>query len=327
MNSDGQAGHKGAPASRSSKQSKAECRDRVRTWAQPSPLGPEWLALCVDQGTDRQEQIDRRALRDIGRNDRLYTALATSANLQGERSTVAQRRTSGVGRPGGCQHITRATGERRRGDTRPPRADVSEKPTFRKAHRCVGGDDQVIEHAHVDQLQRGLQRLRQVLVGPARRRSARRMVVRLMCPGSLCAVPCRDGDCGFRRVGSIAGHISRRGIWHHRRRYRCRRVVVLKVKPRRHPSVVRRSVLYLLIDVSNGHLRHRKLCPGCSEPWGHRVTQRLSRLGVCCQAASRESLHDPIRSAGLLQSGRTAGHRFSCFASTKRLFVISHTRP
>ena len=82
MNSDSQAGHKGAPASRSSKQSKAMCRDRVRTRAQPSPLGHEWLALCVDQGTDRQEQIDHRAVRAIGRNDRLSTALATRANLQ-----------------------------------------------------------------------------------------------------------------------------------------------------------------------------------------------------------------------------------------------------
>ena len=85
MNSDNQAGHKGASASRSSKQSKAECRDRVRTWAQPSPLGHEWLALCVDQGTDRQEQIGHRAvsLQDqaIGRNDRPSTALATRAKL------------------------------------------------------------------------------------------------------------------------------------------------------------------------------------------------------------------------------------------------------
>jgi hypothetical protein len=30
------------------------------------------------------------------RNDRLSTALATRANLQGERSTAAQRRTSGL---------------------------------------------------------------------------------------------------------------------------------------------------------------------------------------------------------------------------------------
>ena len=47
MASDGQAGHKGTPTSRSSKRSKAKRRDRVRTWAQPSPLGLEWQALCV----------------------------------------------------------------------------------------------------------------------------------------------------------------------------------------------------------------------------------------------------------------------------------------
>jgi hypothetical protein len=34
-----------------------------------------------------------------------------------------------------------------------------------------------------------------------------------------------------------------------------------------------------------------------------------------------------IRSAGLLQNGRSGSHRFSCFASTKRPFVTSHTRP
>ena len=28
--------------------------------AQPSPLGHKWQALCVDQGADRQEQMDRR---------------------------------------------------------------------------------------------------------------------------------------------------------------------------------------------------------------------------------------------------------------------------
>lgn len=66
MNSDGQAGHKGTTASRSSKQSKAKRRDRVRTWAQPSPLGHEWQALCVDQGTARQEQIDRRSAGHAG---------------------------------------------------------------------------------------------------------------------------------------------------------------------------------------------------------------------------------------------------------------------
>ena len=54
MNSDSQAGHKGTPTSRSSKQSKAECRDRVRTWAEPSPLRHDWMPLCVGKRrTDR----------------------------------------------------------------------------------------------------------------------------------------------------------------------------------------------------------------------------------------------------------------------------------
>jgi hypothetical protein len=35
---------------------------------------------------------------------------------------------------------------------------------------------------------------------------------------------------------------------------------------------------------------------------------------------------DPNLPAELLQSGPTASHDFSCFASTKRPFVISHTR-
>jgi len=41
----------------------------------------------------------------------------------------------------------------------------------------------------------------------------------------------------------------------------------------------------------------------------------------------RSALRDPNLTAGLLQSGPTASHDFSCFASTKRPFVISHTRP
>ena len=82
-----------------------------------------------------------------------------------------------------------------------PGADVSEQPTLRETDYDVRGDHQVIEHAHVDQLQRGLQRLRQVLVGTARLRCARRMVVRLMCPESLCARG-HAGDTGS--AGSAA---------------------------------------------------------------------------------------------------------------------------
>ena len=40
----------------------------------------------------------------------------------------------------------------------------------------------------------------------------------------------------------------------------------------------------------------------------------------------RSALRDPNLPAVLLRSSRLASHRFSCFASTKRLFVISHTR-
>ena len=68
-----------------------------------------------------------------------------------------------------------------------PDENVSEQTTLSEAHHDVRGDHQVIKHTHVDQLQRGLQRLRQVLVGTAGFRCARRMVVRLMCPESLCA--------------------------------------------------------------------------------------------------------------------------------------------
>ena len=42
--------------------------------------------------------------------------------------------------------------------------------------------------------------------------------------------------------------------------------------------------------------------------------------------ALRAPAGDPNLPAGLLQSGPTASHDFSCFASTKRPFVISHTR-
>lgn len=64
---------------------------------------------------------------------------------------------------------------------------------------------------------------------------------------------------------------------------------------------------------------------------GRRVDVAVATARACtandCFCALRPTQIDPIRSAGLFQSGRTADHRFSCFASTKRLFVISHTRP
>jgi DNA repair protein RadC len=51
----------------------------------------------------------------------------------------------------------------------------------------------------------------------------------------------------------------------------------LKYKPQRTPSLVRRSVLYILIDASSDHLREWKLCPGSTEQWCD--TQRWGRQG------------------------------------------------
>ena len=111
----------------------AQRRDRVRTWAQPSPLGHDWQALCVDQGTARQRGLATTPCTPCGRTDRLCTARATRANLKGERSTAAaaaRRRISGLGWPCGCQTLNsatkttrtaRAAGQENRGDTRPPR--------------------------------------------------------------------------------------------------------------------------------------------------------------------------------------------------------------
>jgi len=57
---------------------------------------------------------------------------------------------------------------------------------------------------------------------------------------------------------------------------------------------------------------------------------RSLNLGVSFLAVRSRtllSLADPNLPPGLLQSGRTASHHSSCFASTKGPFVISHTRP
>lgn len=74
-----------------------------------------------------------------------------------------------------------------RGSSAPPRANRSNQTTPRHRYRIGTGYHQMIEHPHVDQRQRSLQRLRQELVGTTRFCGARRMVVRLMCPESLCA--------------------------------------------------------------------------------------------------------------------------------------------
>lgn len=79
-----------------------------------------------------------------------------------------------------------------------------------------------------------------------------------------------DGDRPAKRVRVLKADIrfvARRALrrYGNALRYLYGRLVVLKVTPRRPRSVVRRPVLYLLIDVSSGHLRDRKLCPGCIE--------------------------------------------------------------
>jgi len=60
----------------------------------------------------------------------------------------------------------------------------------------------------------------------------------------------------------------------------------------------------------------------------------LVGIAIKCHRSSDRQLSatfphslDPNQPAGLLQSGRTASHRFSCFASPKRPLVISRTRP
>ena len=91
MNSDSQAGHKGTTASRSSKRSKAECRDRVRTWAKPSPLGHDWMPLCVGKRrTDRQisHPEPRDALAVLPPHQR------HARSFPAERSIAARGRTS-----------------------------------------------------------------------------------------------------------------------------------------------------------------------------------------------------------------------------------------
>jgi len=91
MYSGSRAGHKRTTASRSSKRSKAQCRDRVRAWAQPSPLGHDGMPLCAGKRrTDGQisppEPGDAKAV--LPRTQR------HSRSLPAERSNAAPRRTS-----------------------------------------------------------------------------------------------------------------------------------------------------------------------------------------------------------------------------------------
>ena len=96
------------------------------------------------------------------------------------------------------------------------------------------------------------------------------------------------------------------------------------------------------LDRQKAGTRHRLLTLHCRHP--RRRRDRQQRVGQRQQGERshrrkadpqverpesrrpRLAVTDPNLPAGLLQSGPTASHDFSCFASTKRPFVISHTR-
>lgn len=90
-------------------------------------------------------------------------------------------------------------------------------------------------------------------------------------------------------------------------------------------SVVRRSVLYLSLDVRSGQLRDRKPCPGRGEQLSGRVTRRLARWGVCCQAGGRGAVPDPLLGESA-QSTTTAAGPASCSHPSKSLASVMHCR-
>jgi len=188
MNSARQAGHKGTPASRSSKRSSAQCTERVRTWA--TSLYPwcmtGWRYASI-KGRTGKSRSTTALCSPCGRTDRFCTALATRARLQGERSTAS---TAGWRRTSDLLVALRAATHRpaagRKMGRREGRPDArSDEPTFRKTHDRRRRDHQVIEHPHVHQRQRGLERLRQHFVGTAGLRRTRGMVVRQDHSGSI----------------------------------------------------------------------------------------------------------------------------------------------
>ena len=189
MNSARQAGPKGTPASRSSKRSKAKCTERVRTWATSLyPWGKTGWRYASIKGRTGKSRSTTALCSTCGRTDRFCTALETRARLQGERSTASTagwRRFSDlwVGPAGG--DTPPPLQEKKRATQGPPRCALSDEPTFRKTHDRRRRDHQVIEHPHVHQRQRGLERLRQHFVGTAGLRRTRRMVVRQDHSGSI----------------------------------------------------------------------------------------------------------------------------------------------
>ena len=55
-------------------------------------------------------------------------------------------------------------------ESKGPRPFASQQPALREAQHVSASHDQVIQHLHVHQRQRSLQRLRQVFIGPRRLR-------------------------------------------------------------------------------------------------------------------------------------------------------------
>ena len=70
----------------------------------------------------------------------------------------------------------------------PAAARPLEQPKLRHRRRVGAGHNDVVEHLHVDELQRALQLAREDLVGTADLATERRVVVGLMCPWSFCAL-------------------------------------------------------------------------------------------------------------------------------------------
>ena len=81
-----------------------------------------------------------------------------------------------------------------------------------------------------------------------------------------------------------------------------------------------------LMGCHHGWLHHPEICPSSTTLWMNGSATRTA-------TSNDRFLHprtdgtDPNLPARLLQRGRTSSPRFSCFASTKRPFVISRTRP
>jgi hypothetical protein len=62
------------------------------------------------------------------------------------------------------------------------------KPTSLAEGKTVAaGDDEMVDHLHVDQAQRGFELVGEPAVGLRRLGNAGRVVVRRMCPGLFCA--------------------------------------------------------------------------------------------------------------------------------------------